>query len=142
MVFQNPDNQLVATIVEEDVAFGPENLGDYLAFPKIIACGGSWMVKPEMIAAGDFDGITRLVREAVDQMLAFKLVHVGINTESEADADGAAARMKEIFSFATDKRSVSSFAGKGFEFMNMIGRGTMGHIAIQTSSVERAVYHL
>lgn len=33
MVFQNPDNQMVATIVEEDVAFGPENLG--LA-PKLI----------------------------------------------------------------------------------------------------------
>ena len=30
MVFQNPDNQLVATIVEEDIAFGPENLG----FPR------------------------------------------------------------------------------------------------------------
>ncbi|CEP41913.1 ABC transporter cobalt-specific ATP-binding protein [[Clostridium] sordellii] len=27
MVFQNPDNQIVATIIEEDVAFGPENLG-------------------------------------------------------------------------------------------------------------------
>ena len=27
MVFQNPDNQIVATIVEDDVAFGPENLG-------------------------------------------------------------------------------------------------------------------
>ena len=27
MVFQNPDNQIVATVVEEDVAFGPENLG-------------------------------------------------------------------------------------------------------------------
>ncbi|MCL2699933.1 MAG: ATP-binding cassette domain-containing protein, partial [Defluviitaleaceae bacterium] len=27
MVFQNPDNQIIATIVEEDIAFGPENLG-------------------------------------------------------------------------------------------------------------------
>ena len=27
MVFQNPDNQIVATVVEEDVAFAPENLG-------------------------------------------------------------------------------------------------------------------
>lgn len=34
MVFQNPDNQIIATIVEEDVAFGPENLG--LAREKII----------------------------------------------------------------------------------------------------------
>ncbi len=34
MVFQNPDNQMVASIVEEDVAFGPENLG--VAQPKIV----------------------------------------------------------------------------------------------------------
>ena len=27
MVFQNPDNQIVSSIVEDDVAFGPENLG-------------------------------------------------------------------------------------------------------------------
>ena len=27
MVFQNPDNQIIATVVQEDVAFGPENLG-------------------------------------------------------------------------------------------------------------------
>ena len=34
MVFQNPDNQLIATLVEEDVAFGPENLG--VPTPEIV----------------------------------------------------------------------------------------------------------
>lgn len=28
MVFQNPDNQIIGTVVEEDVGFGPENMGD------------------------------------------------------------------------------------------------------------------
>ena len=121
---------------------GVDNLKDYLAFPKILACGGSWMVPADKIAAGDFDGIRGLVREAVDTMLDFKLVHIGINCESEAEADGAAATMKRLFSFATDKRDISSFAGSGFEFMNAKGRGTMGHIAVKTSNVERAVYHL
>jgi 2-dehydro-3-deoxyphosphogluconate aldolase/(4S)-4-hydroxy-2-oxoglutarate aldolase len=50
--------------------------------------------------------------------------------------------MKNVFSFATDKRDISSFAGTGFEFMNFNGRGTMGHIAVKTSNVERAIYHL
>lgn len=121
---------------------GPDNLREYLAFPKIIACGGSWMVPPALIAAGDFEGITRLVREAVDAMLGFELCHVGINCPNETSATANAAKMQEIFSFARDTRSKSSFAGKGFEFMNQVGKGTMGHIAIRTTSVERAVYHL
>ncbi len=42
------------------------NLPDYLAFDRVIACGGSWMVKADMIRNGKFDEITRLTREAVD----------------------------------------------------------------------------
>lgn len=45
---------------------GAGNINDYLAFEKIIACGGSWMVKDEYIKAGQFDKITQLTREAVD----------------------------------------------------------------------------
>ena len=41
------------------------NLREYLAFPKILACGGSWMVRDDMIKTGDFKGITALVKEAV-----------------------------------------------------------------------------
>ena len=41
------------------------NLLEYLAFPKIIACGGSWMVKDDLLRAGDFKGIAALVAKAV-----------------------------------------------------------------------------
>lgn len=41
-----------------------KNLADYLACDKIIACGGSWMVKGDMIAAGEFDKIKALTQEA------------------------------------------------------------------------------
>lgn len=41
------------------------NIRDYLAFDKILACGGSWMVKDSLINAGNFKEITRLTAEAV-----------------------------------------------------------------------------
>lgn len=44
---------------------GPANLADYLALPQVLACGGSWMVKKDLIAAGDFGSIERLAAEAV-----------------------------------------------------------------------------
>jgi len=41
------------------------NIGDYLAFEKVLACGGSWIVKKDLIAAGKFDEITELTRTAL-----------------------------------------------------------------------------
>ena len=43
----------------------PANLGKYASFKRVLACGGSWMVKKELIDEGNFDEITRLCREAV-----------------------------------------------------------------------------
>ena len=40
------------------------NLRDYLSMKAVAACGGSWMVKKDLIAAGEFDRITAMVREA------------------------------------------------------------------------------
>lgn len=42
-----------------------KNVKDYLSCDMIFACGGSWMVKEDMIAAGTFDKITAMTREAV-----------------------------------------------------------------------------
>ncbi|MBR3639069.1 MAG: bifunctional 4-hydroxy-2-oxoglutarate aldolase/2-dehydro-3-deoxy-phosphogluconate aldolase [Clostridia bacterium] len=54
-----------------DVRFMPtggintDNLGVYLSFEKVFACGGSWMVKENLISEGKFDEIKRLTEEAV-----------------------------------------------------------------------------
>lgn len=45
----------------------PANMEDYLSFPKVFACGGSWMVKKDLIQAGAFDRITELCRQAVQK---------------------------------------------------------------------------
>ena len=42
-----------------------KNLADYLGFKKIVACGGSWMVKGDLVAAGEFDKIKEMTAEAV-----------------------------------------------------------------------------
>ena len=44
---------------------GPTNLSAYLEHPQVVACGGSWMVKRQTIADGDFAAIARLTAEAV-----------------------------------------------------------------------------
>lgn len=56
-----------------------KNLMDYLSFDQVVACGGTWMVKKDLIEAENWAEITRLTREAVDTMLGFSLAHVGIN---------------------------------------------------------------
>ena len=43
----------------------PQNVREYLQCDKILACGGSWMVKGDVIEAGEFDKIEALTKEAV-----------------------------------------------------------------------------
>jgi 2-dehydro-3-deoxyphosphogluconate aldolase/(4S)-4-hydroxy-2-oxoglutarate aldolase len=54
-----------------DVRFVPTggisaaNAASYLTLPSVAAVGGSWMVAPQLVRSGDFDGVTRLAAEAV-----------------------------------------------------------------------------
>jgi 2-dehydro-3-deoxyphosphogluconate aldolase / (4S)-4-hydroxy-2-oxoglutarate aldolase len=43
---------------------GPDNLAEYLRLPVVVACGGTWLAKPDALAAGAFDRIEELAREA------------------------------------------------------------------------------
>lgn len=42
----------------------PENLGEYLAIPEVVACGGSWLVPPGLVAKRDYARITELASAA------------------------------------------------------------------------------
>ena len=118
------------------------NLKSYLDFNKIVCCGGSWMVKKDLVAAGKFDEITKLTRQAVEKMLGFEVRHVGVNLASEAEAEELADKFNDMFGFEKKVGNSSIFSGAGFELMKNGGRGTHGHIAIATNYIERAIYHL
>ncbi len=43
-----------------------KNVREYLAYNRLVACGGSWMVKGDLVKAGDFERIVELTREAAE----------------------------------------------------------------------------
>lgn len=116
-----------------------DNLLEYLKFGKIIACGGSFMVKDDLVREKKWDEITALTKNAVKVMLGLEFVHMGINNDS-ADAAAKGARLfSDMFGMPVRETSKSFFAGDAFEFMNKKGPGRCGHIAIRTNFVDRAM---
>jgi len=115
------------------------NINEYLSSDRVLACGGTWMVKPDMISSGKFDEIAAITREAIINMLGFELMHLGINEEDENKAKSAADNFGSLFSFPVKEGASSIFAGTGFEIMKSKFLGEHGHIAIGTNSIVRAV---
>lgn len=120
-----------------------KNVNNYLAYPQIIAVGGTWMCKSDKIKAGAWDEITAMSKEAVDVMLGLELGHIGINCADDAEAMETAETLGSLLSMAVKPGNSSIFVGnKEFEIMKKPGRGTHGHIAIKCNNIDRAVYHL
>lgn len=119
-----------------------KNLNAYLAYERVFACGGSWMIDRKLVKAKDFDGITRLAKEAVDTMLAFEFAHIGINEANNDDAEITARFFCDAFSFEYIPKQPSIFSGGALEIMRNGGKGKCGHIGFFTDNVERAIFHL
>ena len=119
-----------------------ENLNEYLSFGKVLACGGSWIVKDKLIKEGKFDKITKLTIEAVNIMLGFEFAHIGINTSNEDSSLKIATEFSDMFGFGLKMGNSSNFAGLGIEVNKGMGLGKNGHIAIKTNNISRAIGHL
>ena len=119
-----------------------KNMMDYLGFDKIVACGGTWMVKKDLINGEKWDEITAICKEAVKTMLGFELRHVGINCADEAEAEHTAQLFSTAFGWDYKPGNSSVFSGTAVECMKKPYLGERGHIAVGTNNVDRAVYHL
>lgn len=119
-----------------------KNMMDYLNFDRIIACGGTWMVKKELIENEQWEEITRICKEAVKTMLGFELKHIGINCANEEAAVQTAKLFCTVFGFDYKAGNSSIFAGSAVECMKQPYLGSLGHIAIGTNNVERAEAYL
>jgi 2-dehydro-3-deoxyphosphogluconate aldolase/(4S)-4-hydroxy-2-oxoglutarate aldolase len=120
----------------------PENLNEYLAFEKVIACGGSWLDKGALIKEGNFAAITKLAQEAINTVLGFELAHLGINAPDEASSLQIATQFANIFNFELKPGNSSNFTGSGIEVTKSMGLGQHGHLAIKTNNITRAVAYL
>jgi len=118
------------------------NLTSYLSNKKVHACGGSWMVKDNLISSGNFNEITRLTQEAVSTMLGFEFFHLGINEENQDKAFDSANLLSHLFYFPIKEGTSSVFAGSGFEVIKNRFLGKHGHIAIATNDIHRAIAYL
>ena len=119
-----------------------DNLNTYLAYNKIVCCGGSWIVPAKLLDAEDWAGITKLCRGAIDKMLGFTMVHVGLNCANPEEAEKVADEFDAAFGFEKKVGNSSVFASTYMEMMKKPFHGKNGHIAIATNSVKRALYQL
>jgi 2-dehydro-3-deoxyphosphogluconate aldolase/(4S)-4-hydroxy-2-oxoglutarate aldolase len=118
------------------------NLNSYLAFGQIVCCGGSWIVPDALVKEQRWAEITALCEKAVNKMLNYQLVHVGVNCDNEQEAVAGAEKYQRAFGFEVKNGNSSVFAGSFVELMKSPFRGKNGHIAVSTSSVKRAVHQL
>lgn len=119
-----------------------KNMMDYLSFDRVPFCGGTWMVKKELIRQERWEEITAICREAVKTMLGLELGHIGINDTSPESAERTAEAFAALLGLEHKPGANSDFAGKCVEVLKKPGRGKNGHIAIACSNVDRAEYHL
>lgn len=119
-----------------------KNLSEYLAAPFVFAVGGSWLCTRADIAVHNFERITALCAEARRTALGFELAHIGINTQSEREANSLCQMFERAFQFQVKSGNSSCLAGTGIEAMYSPGRGEKGHIAVWTNSISRAAAEL
>jgi 2-dehydro-3-deoxyphosphogluconate aldolase/(4S)-4-hydroxy-2-oxoglutarate aldolase len=114
----------------------------YLQLPRVLACGGSWMIPSAYIHSGNFDEMKKLTQKAIAKMLGFELRHIGMNSPSVQEAQNTVMQLEKIFQFSSRDTEGSIFVGTQFEVLKRNFLGTHGHLALATNFIDRAIAYL
>lgn len=118
-----------------------KNMAEYLAFSKIYACGGSFMVPDDAVKNGRWDEIAALARQAACAAQGFEIAHAGIYAKDEAEATDAANTFARITGLDIRDPGSSYFVGTGLEIMKFPA-DFKGHLGYSVINVERSACRL
>ncbi len=122
-----------------------KRVGNELVNPqtgKVLADCSNKLVFAADMHKGAWDVITARAQAAVEKMLGFELLHVGINNPDAKTSNVVAGKFEQLFGFAKEDKGGAYFAGSFIESMKKPFFGTHGHIAIGTNYPVRAVWYL
>jgi len=118
------------------------NMMDYLSFDKVLCCGGTWMVKKDVINAEKWDEVTAVCRDVVKTMLGFEIRHIGMNHENAEEAVRSAKLLSGFLGLELQDFDGACMVGSLFEVLKSRKRGKYGHIGINTNNVDRAIFQM
>ena len=119
-----------------------QNIGEFIAAPFIYAVGGSWVCPKADIAAGNFEKITELCKQARSAALGIELAHIGLNCGDAKAASAVCEKLHEAFDLPGKEGNASFFALDSMEALKSMFKGKNGHIAFRTNSVNLAAAEL
>lgn len=112
------------------------NLTEYLAFDKIVACGGTWMVSDELINNQKWDEITAITKQAIKTMLDLKIHHIGIGTNDKG------VELASLINNPYQESLPASTVVEQMEFMHGAPDQLIHHLCLSTRNIERAMFFL
>ena len=117
------------------------NLPSYAKQSNVLAVGGSWMVKEDLIETETWDGIAKLCSDAVLAIQGLEFAHMGLNNENAEEAEKSISGFSAL-GMEAKRGNSSTFMGPFIEVLPKPYLGKNGHIGFRCFDIERTLSYL
>lgn len=118
---------------------GLDNMQEYFQNTAVTAVGGSWLCPKNLIREGQFEKIEEIIRNSINRLFEFKLLHIGLNSQDAQQAQEFGSAFATMFNLPLIELPGAYFAGTMMEIVKKPFLGAHGHIAISTRYMDRAM---